>query len=68
MVLGIVCDVALFGRPCRRGAVLINSSFSELWVAGGGGAVMVLARMASKWDESVWRPGSMFMVGLRALM
>ena len=58
----------LLGRPWGRGAVLTRGSVAVLWGSGGGGAVITFVRRPSKCDESEWRPGSMLMVGERALM
>ena len=66
VVFGMV--VSFLGRPWRRGAVLMRFSVNGLWGAGAGGAEMILLSMVSKCVESVWRPGSMLMDGLRALM
>ena len=43
---GTVCwlrGAGCFGRPWRRGAVLIRCSFSGLWGAGAGGGLMLSA-------------------------
>ena len=66
VVLGMV--VSFLGRPWRLGAVLMRFFVSGLWGAGAGGAEITLLSMVSKCVESVWRPGSMFMDGLSALM
>ena len=66
VVLGMV--ISFLGRPWRRGAVLMRFSVSGLWGGGAGGTEMTLLSMASKCVESVWRPGSMLMDGLSALM
>ena len=58
----------LLGRPWGRGAVLMRFSVAGLWGSGGDGALMTFFNMSSKWDDSEWRPGSIFMVGERALM
>ena len=47
---------------------MMRVSVSGLCGDGAGGVEMVLVRIESKWVERVWRPGSMLMEGLRALM
>ena len=37
-------------------------------VGGAGGVLRMLPRIVSKWDDSLWRPGSMFMDGFNVRM
>ena len=48
--------------------MFIIGSVSALCGAGSGGVLMAFLRMESKWDDRVWRPGSIFMEGLSVFM
>ena len=58
----------LLGRPWGRGAVLMRRSVAGLWGSSGDGVEMTFFRISSKWDDKEWRPGSILIVGERALM
>ena len=47
---------AFFGRPWRRGAVLMIDSIFWSWGLGDGGSAISLASIWSKWEEREWRP------------
>ena len=46
----------------------MRTSRSALCGRGGGGVLIDDSRRESKWEERVWRPGSMLIEGFKALM